>query len=381
MSCRKCGAELPHGANFCPACGRPVEAQRKPKKRGNGQGTVLALPNGRYKAVVTLGYYTDEKGKRHRRTRSKTFDRKKDAVAAIPALLKDPRRAVKKALTFKELFDLWQPTHRAGKSTMDGYRAAMKHFSPVWFLRMDELDIDDLQECVDDCPHGRRTKENMKALCGLLYKFGIPRHVIPENLNLGHFLTVSGDGAAHRESFTAAQVEKIRAACGAVPYAEAVYTMIYTGFRPSEFLELTAESYDKARCCLTGGAKTAAGRGRVVTVSPKIKAIVEAQAAAEGPLFPAQDGKPWGLKDFTEAAFYPLLAAVGIDNPMVEVGGGKLRHKYTPHSCRHTFATLMKRVAGADKDKQELIGHASADMLRYYQDAPLDDLRRITDAL
>ena len=41
----------------------------------------------------------------------------------------------------------------------------------------------------------------------------------------------------------------------------------------------------------------------------------------------------------------------------------------------------MKRVDGADKDKQELIGHASAEMLRYYQDVEIADLRRITDAI
>ena len=61
-----------------------------------------------------------------------------------------------------------------------------------------------------------------------------------------------------------------------------------------------------------------------------------------------------------KARLFPALEAIGIDNPIVEIGGGKKRHKYTPHSCRHTFATLLKRVAGADKDKQELIGHASA---------------------
>lgn len=127
--------------------------------------------------------------------------------------------------------------------------------------------------------------------------------------------------------------------------------------------------------------RTGAGRGRVVTVSPKIKAIIEAHAAPGGPLFADPDGKAWNLKDFTEGAFYPVLEAVGIENPMVEIGGGKLRHKYTPHTCRHTFATLLKRAAGADKDKQELIGHASPEMLRYYQDTPLDDLRAITDAL
>ena len=93
------------------------------------------------------------------------------------------------------------------------------------------------------------------------------------------------------------------------------------------------------------------------------------------------DGAPWELKDFTENAFYPALEKIGIDNPLVEIGGGKLRHKYTPHTCRHTFATLLKRVDGADKDKQELIGHASPEMLRYYQDAPVDDLRRITDKI
>ena len=41
----------------------------------------------------------------------------------------------------------------------------------------------------------------------------------------------------------------------------------------------------------------------------------------------------------------------------------------------------MKRVDGADKDKLELIGHTSNEMLRHYQDVSLKDLRKITDAL
>ena len=53
----------------------------------------------------------------------------------------------------------------------------------------------------------------------------------------------------------------------------------------------------------------------------------------------------------------------------------------TPHSCRHTFATLLKRVEAPDKDKLELMGHTSTAMLRHYQDVNLADLRRITDAL
>ena len=380
MTCKKCLAELPDGANFCPACGRAVVVKHSPKKRGNGQGTIKTLDSGKYMVTVTLGYYTDENGKRHRKTRSKVYGRKKDAVAAVPVLL-DAKTEEKKSVTFKELYDRWLPTHRAGKSTIGCYTAAFKYFAPLYHMRIADIDIDDLQECLDDCPRGKRTRVNMKTVCGLVYKYGIPRKVIPDNLDLSPFLIAEGEGAAHRASFTNAEIEAIKKACGKIPHAEDVYCMIYTGFRPSEFLALQSGDYDSARQTLTGGAKTDAGKNRVVTLSPKIASLVAARAARGGPLFADGAGNAWKLKDFTENAFYPALDAIGIDNPIVEIAGGLKRHKLTPHSCRHTFATLMKRVDGADKDKQELIGHASGEMLRYYQDVDIEDLRKITDAM
>ena len=71
--CKRCGAELPPGANFCPACGRAVIIKRGVKKRGNGQGTIKALDNGKYNSggeflPVTLnqgageGYFGPELG-------------------------------------------------------------------------------------------------------------------------------------------------------------------------------------------------------------------------------------------------------------------------------------------------------------------------------
>ena len=78
--------------------------------------------------------------------------------------------------------------------------------------------------------------------------------------------------------------------------------------------------------------------------------------------------------------FYAALAACGLENPTYEVKG-KQRHTYTPHSCRHTFATMMKKVTADSRDKLELIGHTSEEMLRYYQEVSLEDLRKITDRL
>ncbi|MCI2106918.1 MAG: tyrosine-type recombinase/integrase [Intestinimonas sp.] len=85
------------------------------------------------------------------------------------------------------------------------------------------------------------------------------------------------------------------------------------------------------------------------------------------------------IKDY-RAAFYTVLEAAGIDNPVLDDSGAG-RHRLTPHSCRHTFATMMKRIEAPDADKLALIGHTSNEMLRHYQDVSADDLRKITDAL
>lgn len=380
--CRKCGGVLPPGAVFCPFCGREVSPVRSPKKRGNGQGSVYRLPNGKYKASVTLGYFLDENGKKHRRSRTQVFDRKKDAVAALPELAKNPARELRSRVTFKELYDLWVPTHRAGPSAMKVYQAAFGHFRDVWHLRLSELELDDLQECLDESGCGRQTRANMKTVCGLMYKYGIPRHLVPENLNLAQFLVVSGEGVTHRESFTDVQIEMVRQAVGVVPFADYIYCMIYTGFRPSEFLALRPEDFDPVLGVLTGGAKTEAGRGRLVTVSPKIRSIVDRLAASGSAfLFCDSSGGQISRTQFAERCFFPALEKIGIENPLLEVGAGQKRHRYSPHTCRHTFASLMKRISGADKDKLELIGHSSSEMLRYYQDVTVADLKRITDVL
>ena len=379
MPCIKCGAELPPDAVYCHRCGKKqIVQQRQRTKRGNGTGWVYRLPSGKYMAQVTLGYYLDDQGKRHRKTRSKVCDKKKDAVNALGTLAKQPRAREK--ITFKELYDRWVPTHKAGKSTIDGYKAAIKHFEAVWVYAMGDIDIEDLQECIDGCGHGRRTKENMKTVAGLMYKFGIPRKCVPDNLNLAQFLTVDGEGAAHRSSFTEEQIERIRKAVGVIPGAEEIYCLIYLGFRPSEFLALRGSDFDPERGCIIGGAKTEAGRGRIVTVSPKILPYIAARAGNDY-LIADDDGNAWRLQTWTESVFYPALEMCGIPNPMVEIAGGVKRHLYTPHTCRHTFATLMKRVEAAEKDKIELIGHTSGEQLRYYQDVDLADLKAITDAI
>ena len=241
--------------------------------------------------------------------------------------------------------------------------------------------MDDLQDCMDDCPKGKRTRENMKALAGLLYKYAIPRNMAPNGLNLGQYLIVGDGDTGSKEALPTEAVKVLEDHVGMVKWADYVLCQCYLGFRPSEFLALDALNYNRKERAFVGGAKTDAGKDRVVTVSPKIQKIVDNLVADKvaGPVFCGEDGAQMKIKAY-RSIFYGVLDACGIENPVEERDGVK-RRKYTPHSCRHTFATMMKRVQGADKDKLELMGHTSTEMLRHYQDASYDDLRKITDAI
>lgn len=399
MTCNnpKCGREIPADAVFCPYCGRKqLRAKQKTKSRGNGLGSVYKLKNGKWAAVKTVGWIVDPlpagapEGTvphKRRQTVSRQYDTKKDALAALPFLTAADRRPAsgtvtqrkKTSITLKELFDQWEPTHNRGKSTMNCYRAGFRLFAPLWNVRMQDIDIDDLQDCLDDSDAGRRTRENARTALGLVYKYGIPRDAVPKDRNLAQFLKINEPGESSKKpGLSLAELDLVRkAAEEGDPVARIVLCHCYLGFRPSGLLQLTAADYDPERRCFVGGIKTEAGKERTVTVSPKITAHVDVlrEVAGEGYIF-GQSGAALNLSDY-RALFYDLLSRLKIDNPVDEQG----RHRLTPHSCRRTFATLLKRTKGADADKLALIGHTSTEMLRHYQDVPVEDLRAITDQL
>lgn len=190
-----------------------------------------------------------------------------------------------------------------------------------------------------------------------------------------------GRGWFWKDALPEAAVRSIEAHISSVVGADYVLCQCYLGFRPSEFLALDAINYNRKERAFIGGAKTDAGKDRIVTVSPKIQPIVDrlTKDKLSGPVFCSSDGSQMSIASY-RSLFYSVLDNCGIDNPILEVDGVK-RRKYTPHSCRHTFATMMKRVAGSDKDKLELMGHTSPEMLRHYQDVSFEDLRKVTDAI
>lgn len=375
MHCRKCKGEIPDASAFCNHCGAKQESKKGRRMRSNGMGT--AYKRGKtWTASVIIGW-KDKDGEPVPVKRTKGgFGTKKAALEHCQALRGEKRLASK--LTFAQVYQLWHDIHetKVSKSTMDCYRAAYKYYEDIHYMRFADVGLDDLQDCMDGCPRGKRTKENMKALGTLLYKYALPRHIA--EMDYAQYLDCGNDAKGTREALTDEHVELIRQAIGKVPYAEHAYCLIYTGFRPNEMLSMTRDAYNAKSNTLTGGFKTEAGTNRIVTLSPKIKGLVQALVIKASPyIFPRQDGSLMQDDYFRTECFYPLLDALGIQ-PIPPEGE---RARYTPYSCRHSFANLMKNVPGSDTDKAALMGHTSAEMTKYYQSADLDSLRAITDKI
>ncbi|MDL2220609.1 site-specific integrase [Eubacteriales bacterium OttesenSCG-928-N14] len=341
---------------------------------------------------IVVGWKPDGK----KITKSKSgFKTKKEGYDYIPDLWKeyreeqekgkisqnqiDSRKEELKELTFAELFDAFIQRHerRVSKSTIDCYKAAYKYYRDIHQIVFSALNTENFQLCVEDCPQGRRTKENMKALGTLLFKYAMELDITDKNF--AQFIWLEQEGKESTLAFSAEQLERIfKAADSGIAYADYIVCLCYLGFRPTAFLQLKAEDYNAKERYLIGGIKTEAGIDRVVPISPKIQRFIDTRIAQGFDyIFPKSDGSLMSDEYFRENCFYPALAEIGIQ-PVPEIGE---RAKYSPRSCRNTFATLMKNVNGADKDKAALMGHTSYEMTLKYQREDLGSLKKIIDSI
>lgn len=379
-NCRKCGKMLVEDWLFCPSCGTSVIPKpRKTKTRGNGQGT--AYQRGKTwtaKVIIRWEHIENEDGSETQRARSKTkggFKSKTEALRYCEEMLKSPTK-VESGITFAQIYEKWLSFYsdRIKSTTLAGYKAAFKHFAAIQHYRMNTLTADDIQRCIDECPNGRSSKDDMKTVCSLVFKYAMQQGIV--DMNQAQFLFVGKEKKGTRPAFTSEELEKIKKAINQYPYADYVYFLCYTGFRPNEFLSLKKTAYHEKEIngqkfpYLIAGFKTKAGTDRIVTISPKVQEILKTQMNSDSEyIFPNKsNGSLMTDEYFREKCFFPLMESLKIENRV-------------PYSCRHTFANLLKKVYGADTDKAELIGHADASMTKYYQSADYDSMKAITDSL
>ena len=182
-------------------------------------------------------------------------------------------------------------------------------------------------------------------------------------MNLSQYIVLPELVEEETVPFTAEEVERIWADYEICLIDGIALLMIYTGLMPGEISRIKRENW-QGQFFTDIGIKTDRRKSAAVPIPDRLMPVVSELFAhgKNGSLLPYK-------MDTYRKEFKAMVERIGADA------------RCTPYSCRHTFATLMKRVEGSNKDKLELIGHSSEEMLRYYQDVNLEDLRKITDRI
>lgn len=360
----------------------------KPKTRGNGQGTAYRRGNS-WTAEVVIGWRFPEDPslpKRKVRRKKGGFPTKKAALEYCPQLMVKGNQRTR--MTLQQVWSAWETDYapRVLPSTMDGYRYAFKHFSILEGTFIDLISSDDLQRCMNDCPSGKRTHENMKCVAGLLWAYAVDKNIIDRDITRNLY---TGKGkSVQRDPLTKEEEKTIYSAIGKYRYAEYIYCLCYLGFRPGEMLELRKDQLfcatidDMDVWYFVNGKKTEAGKNRIVIIPNKIIDLIVERLFIPGtdlvfPMYKFNRKKEPELvcfKQMTDAyfreeVFKPMMKKLSIAE-------GKV-----PYGARHSYADKLKEAIGADRDKAALIGHSNYLFTQaHYQSTDLADLKAIVES-
>lgn len=385
MDCPKCKRVIPDDAVICCYCGRKLQGdpeKRKTTKRANGTGNVYRRGTTWTARVVDHFVKTDE-NKSGLRPVWKTkggFKTKRDALNYLPTLIQTTINE-HPPVSFETNYENWKSGYekRVSAKTMEGYAGAFKHYKKFHAVRIDRVSTVDLQTCINECKAGKRTKQLMKVVAGLVFKYAIDDNQIMRNAAAN--LYIGDDETKHYEPLTEAELERVEKS--GLPYSDYVVAMCYLGHRPTEFFAFKKEDYHEENDThyLVGGIKTEAGKNRAVTIPPKVLPIIKKRLAVEGTdlIFPRYDLKRNGKLAGTLSQMPERYFNKFIWKPMMDKLGivGKV-----PYATRHTYANKMKGLTGDEKDKAALMGHASYETTRkHYQSTTLAEQKAITDQM
>lgn len=374
MICKKCKKDIPEGAPFCCWCGKPQERQRqRTHRRAKGTGTIRK--DSRYASPWIAIAPPLVKGTHGRYLG--TFKTRAEAQQALdlyhaeafPELYNVP---------LEKIYELWSENHypTLSDSGIQGYKAAYKSISELSNRKFRELKTADFQRCVDvqaakGASYSKLAK--IRQLCSQLCKYALQNDLITKNY--AEFIRLPKNETKEKQIFTAAD-RAILWQHTDDKRVQIILVMIYTGFRVGEIIAL--RSSDVHQSYMQGGEKTEAGKNRIVPFPrriPEIKQFVDGwtrESSAETILGVTAEY-------FRKYMFYPCLAELGLISPPVKSEKtGKdmyIDPRLTPHSTRHTFASLSASAHMPPEILQKIIGHAdystTADI---YIHENLDDL-------
>ncbi len=344
MNCIKCGAELPSGAIFCPACGKKQivqQRQRSAHSRPNGTGSVYRRGK-TWECAVVLGYVILPDGKRKTiRPTKGGFKTKKEAMEYLPTLKAEPPQ---RAPSLSELWKIYRTSKKFLKlsdSRKEKYEIAWKKLESLAYWKIDALRTFDLQNAVDSNADTYYTARDLKDLLSKLSQLALPDQYVHDNLS--KYIELPALNAKEQQPFHSDEIARLWTDyTGGNWWTGYILLMIYTGMMPGELLEARKSNIDwKGKKIIGAGLKTATRRETPIVLADFILPVL-------ADLCDHTEGEKLIRinKDNFYSVYYETLERAGC-------------RRLTPYSCRHTAATVLTLAEIPPSVIQKIMRHAS----------------------
>lgn len=313
----------------------------------NGVGTISKIKQNLrkpFRARKLIGEELDERTMRVRRIYRTVgyYETRKAALEALMTESGDP--AMRDRITLYVVYEKWSKEHypTVSASSVKNYATSFAMLRVLWDRVFGDLRAIDYEKAAADCQPTR--KKMISVLISQLYQYAL-RHEIAEKDYSKLVKFDTRHEKKEKRPFTPDEVKELWKRQGEL-YADIILVGLYSGFRPSELLELDRTKIKDG--CFVGGMKTENGRNRLVPIHADILPIIKANARKSADFHSTRLFCQVGGKDISINLFARHLS--------------ELCPNHTPHEMRHSFATYARRSGMDPTIIKRILGHALNDV-------------------
>ena len=329
-------------------------------KRTNGTGSVVKLSGNRRRPYAVKVSGRNKYGQVMQKILN-YHEKASEAQAALEAYIQAQAAGTAPAayITAGEVFAGWKAREyrKLKPASITSHNAAWnKRVSRFSARKMRSMTLDEWQALLDeDAGLSQSSINNDAILIKALYSYSMERDIVGKDYS--QYLDIPSVGVKRpRSAFNDLQIARLtQLAADGFPWADTALMLCYTGFRVSEFLQLTRFSYHPEEGgYLQGELKTEAGKNRIVPVHPKIRPYLFSWIDKGGDCIIC-DAKGRSIPpDQYREHFSSVAERIGAPEA-------------TPHWCRHTFATLLHAAKADQLTVKWLLGHSTkSDITAHY---------------